>query len=233
MVDRQVWIHRQSVSVCVLNNELTFTRFYIRARRAFSWERGKKGIEEKERGATESGGVGWDIIPPRAPSRGGWARTNNHWLAKGVKDRKRRVSPQCRHSLIPAQDRIERIALVCVCACGSWDLLVTSGGPGQEARREPNNINWDYQRPKRVLVMVRQNERDWLTHRQEKHSIGTTETQKTNEIKPNTNQPSLEQSTVHKRRNQGLWRGTIWTCTTLVPRRRYWSIRLGKVRVKI
>ena len=72
MVDRQVWIHRQSVSVCVLNNELTFTRFYIRSRRAFSRERGKKGIEEKERGATESGGVGWDIIPPRAPSRGGW-----------------------------------------------------------------------------------------------------------------------------------------------------------------
>ena len=61
-----------SQSVCVLNNELTFTRFYIRSRRAFSRERGKKGIEEKERGATESGGVGWDIIPPRAPSRGGW-----------------------------------------------------------------------------------------------------------------------------------------------------------------
>ena len=179
MVDRQVWIHRQSVSVCVcwIMNWLLLD-FILGLGEPLAEREAKKGIEEKERGATESGGVGWDIIPPRAPSRGGWARTNNHWLAKGVKDRKRRVSPQCRHSLIPAQDRIERIALVCVCV---WLLRFTRNLRGTRPRSQKRTEQYQLRlstSQKSFSHGKTEWERDWLTHRQEKHSIGTTETHK-------------------------------------------------------
>lgn len=109
MVDRQVWIHRQSVSqcvcVCVLNNELTFTRFYIRAR-AFSKKKGSKKREVRQR--VEE----WDIIPPRTPSRGGWL--NNHWLAMN-EGRKRRVSPQCRHIPLSSSGTEQKEERWCVC----------------------------------------------------------------------------------------------------------------------
>ena len=123
----------------------------------------KKGIEEK-RGATESGGVGHNSPEDTVA----WRLAQQPLACNERRQKKESQSPVSTYSTFQLRHRTERRALVCVCACacGSWDLLVTSGGP---TAREPNNINWDYQRPKRVLVMVR--ERDW--HRQ-------TQTQKRN-----------------------------------------------------